>query len=114
MVIAGLTPGSSHLHTLEQTMSEVFPRIYLARHGETTWTITGQHTGRADISLTERGEQNASCLGARLKGLSFAKVFTSPLQRAKRTCELAGFGAVATVDPDLAEWNYGQYEGKRT
>ena len=95
-------------------MSEAFPRIYLARHGETAWTISGQHTGRSDIPLTDQGEHNARSLGARLKGLSFARVFTSPLQRAKRTCELAGFGAVANVDPDLMEWNYGQYEGKRT
>jgi len=89
-------------------------QIFLVRHGETTWSISGQHTGRADIPLTERGERNARSLGARLKRLSFVKVFTSPLQRAKRTCELAGFGTVATIDPDLMEWNYGQYEGKRT
>ena len=89
-------------------------QIFLARHGQTAWSISGQHTGRADIPLTNQGERNARSLGARLKGLSFVKVLTSPLQRAKRTCELAGFGTVATVDPDLMEWNYGQYEGKRT
>jgi probable phosphoglycerate mutase len=99
---------------VEYEMSEAFPRIYLARHGETAWTISGQHTGRADIPLTDQGERNARSLGARLKGLSFVKVFTSPLQRAKRTCELAGFGTVAIIDPDLVEWNYGQYEGRRT
>jgi probable phosphoglycerate mutase len=89
-------------------------KVYLARHGETAWSISGQHTGRADIPLTDRGERNARSLGARLKGLSIVKVLTSPLQRAKRTSELAGFGTVATIDPDLVEWNYGQYEGKRT
>src|SRR5882724_10399305 len=88
--------------------------IYLARHGETAWSLTGQHTGLTDLPLTERGEQNARALGERLIGLGFTKVFTSPLQRAARTCELAGFGAVAEVDRDLLEWNYGQYEGRRT
>jgi broad specificity phosphatase PhoE len=87
------------------------PVIYLARHGETAWTLSGQHTGLTDLPLTEHGEQNASHLGERLQGLAFAKVFTSPLQRARRTCELAGFGAVAEIDPDLVEWNYGEYEG---
>jgi broad specificity phosphatase PhoE len=90
------------------------PVIYLARHGETAWSLTGQHTGLTDLPLTERGERNARALGDRLIGLSFAKVFTSPLQRAAHTCELAGFGAVAEVDRDLLEWNYGQYEGRRT
>ena len=95
-------------------MSNELPVIYLARHGETAWSLTGQHTGLTDLPLTERGEQNARALGERLIGLNFAKVFTSPLQRAARTCELAGFGAVAEVDRDLLEWNYGQYEGRRT
>jgi len=85
--------------------------IYLARHGETAWTLSGQHTGRTDLPLTENGEQNARRLGERLKGLTFAKVFASPLQRARRTCELAGFGSVAEIDPDLVEWNYGDCEG---
>jgi probable phosphoglycerate mutase len=88
--------------------------IYLARHGETAWTVSGQHTGLTDIPLTERGEGNARRLGERLRGLAFAKVFASPLQRARRTCELAGFGTVAEVYPDLVEWNYGDYEGKIT
>jgi probable phosphoglycerate mutase len=88
--------------------------VYLARHGETAWTVSGQHTGLTDIPLTERGERNARRLGERLKGLSFRSVLTSPLQRARRTCELAGFGAAATVDPDLVEWNYGAYEGRKT
>ena len=95
-------------------MSEILPQIYLARHGETAWSVTGQHTGVTDLPLTERGERNAVRLGERLAGLVFAKVLTSPLQRAARTCELACFGAVAEVDPDLVEWNYGDYEGIRT
>jgi probable phosphoglycerate mutase len=95
-------------------MSESFPVIYLARHGETAWSLTGQHTGLTDVPLTERGERNARRLGERLAGLAFAKVCTSPLQRAARTCELAGFGAAAEVDRDLVEWNYGEDEGLRT
>jgi len=94
--------------------SEIFPVLYTARHGETAWSATGQHTGLTDLPLTERGERNAKRLRERLAGLRFAKVLTSPLQRAFRTCELAGFGAVAEVDPDLVEWNYGDYEGLRT
>lgn len=95
-------------------MSKVLPVIYLARHGETAWTITGQHTGRTDLPLTEGGETNAHCLGERLGGLTFAKVFTSPLQRAMQTCELAGFRSVAQIDADLVEWDYGEYEGRLT
>jgi len=95
-------------------MSETLPIIYLARHGETAWSLSGQHTGNTDIPLTERGEGNARRLGERLRGLQFAKVYTSPLIRAARTCELAGFGAAAEVDQDLREWNYGAYEGRRT
>jgi probable phosphoglycerate mutase len=95
-------------------MSEPLPAVYLARHGETEWSISGQHTGLTDLPLTERGERNARRLGERLQGLTFARVFTSPLRRAARTCELAGFGTVAQVDPDLVEWNYGAYEGRKT
>src|SRR5437867_11402613 len=95
-------------------MSEIVPVVYLVRHGETAWSLTGQHTGLTDLPLTERGERNARRLGERLAGLAFTKVFTSPLQRAARTCALAGFGSVAEVDPDLVEWNYGEYEGLRT
>jgi probable phosphoglycerate mutase len=95
-------------------MSETLPLVYLARHGETAWTISGQHTGLTDLPLTEGGERNARQLGERLRGLTFAKVFTSPLQRATRTCALAGFGDRSEVDRDLLEWNYGQYEGLRT
>jgi len=95
-------------------MSQTYPVIYLARHGETAWSLSGQHTGLTDLPLTENGEDAARRLGERLRELAVAKVFTSPLQRAARTCELAGFGAVAQVDPDLVEWNYGKYEGLRT
>jgi len=95
-------------------MSDVLPVLYVARHGETAWSLSGQHTGLTDLPLTPNGERNARRLGERLKGMTFAKVLTSPLQRAARTCELAGFGAVAETDPDLVEWNYGQYEGRRS
>ena len=95
-------------------MSETLPVIYLARHGETAWTLSGQHTGLTDIPLTARGERNARRLQIRLRGLQFAKVFTSPLQRALRTCDLAGFGSLAELDHDLVEWNYGKYEGRIT
>jgi broad specificity phosphatase PhoE len=95
-------------------MSEVLPVMYVARHGETAWSLSGQHTGLTDLPLTPNGERNARRLGERLKGLTFARVFTSPLQRAARTCELAGFGAMAEIDPNLVEWNYGQYEGLRS
>src|SRR5271170_5109140 len=95
-------------------MSETLPVVYLARHGDTAWSVSGQHTGLSDLPLTPNGECNAQRLGERLKGLTFTRVFTSPLQRAARTCELAGFGAIAKVDPDLVEWDYGQYEGLRS
>ena len=95
-------------------MSETLPVIYLARHGETAWAISGQHTGRSDIPLTERGERNARSLGVRLQGLTFANVLASPLQRARRTCELAGFGERCQIDPDLAEYDYGEFEGLTT
>src|ERR1700758_3922504 len=80
-------------------MENELPIVYLARHGETTWSLSGQHTGRTDLPLTPNGERNARRLGDRLKGMTFASVFTSPLQRAARTCELAGFGALAETDP---------------
>ena len=95
-------------------MSAVLPKLYLARHGDTAWTDSHQHTGRTDLPLNERGEEHAHQLGERLRGFSFVRVFTSPLQRASKTCELAGFGAGAAVDPDLVEWDYGHYEGKLT
>lgn len=95
-------------------MSDPESLIYLARHGETAWSITGQHTGLTDLPLTERGERNAHQLGQRLKGLRVSHVFVSPLQRARQTCDLAGFGINAQIDDDLVEWNYGQYEGLTT
>lgn len=95
-------------------MSATLPAVYLARHGETAWSLTGQHTGLTDLPLTPHGELNAKGLGERLKERDFAAVLTSPLQRALRTCELAGFGNAAEVDRDLVEWNYGEYEGLRT
>ena len=93
-------------------MSAPLPVVYLARHGETAWSLSGQHTGMTDLPLTERGERNALQLGKRLQGLTFAKVLTSPLQRATRTCALAGFKG--EINRDLLEWNYGEYEGRRT
>ncbi len=95
-------------------MSAALPIVSLARHGETAWSLSGQHTGLTDLPLTERGERNALQLGNRVKGRAYLKVFTSPLQRAARTCDLAGFGSIAEVDRDLVEWDYGQYEGIRT
>jgi broad specificity phosphatase PhoE len=95
-------------------MNAALPIVCLARHGETAWSLSGQHTGLTDLPLTERGELNARSLGRRLQGVAFAKVFTSPLKRAVRTCELAGFGVEADTDRDLLEWNYGRYEGLRT
>ncbi|MBI3407275.1 MAG: histidine phosphatase family protein [Planctomycetes bacterium] len=87
------------------------PLVYLARHGETAWTVSRQHTGRSDIPLTEKGERNAVKLGQRLKTVAFARVFSSPSQRARKTCELAGFADVAQVDLDTQEWDYGRYDG---
>src|SRR5271156_5933198 len=95
-------------------MNQVLQSVYLARHGQTAWTVSGRHTGLTDIHLDERGEQDARHLRERLIGLAFAKVYTSPLKRAMRTCELAGFGSVAEIDHDLVEWNYGEYEGRLT
>lgn len=90
------------------------PEIYLVRHGETEWALSGRHTGRSDIPLTPAGEDAARHVATRLPDIAFAAVWSSPSQRARRTCELAGFGAQAIVDPDLAEWNYGDYEGLTT
>jgi len=94
-------------------MSERPQQIFLARHGETEWSLSGLHTGRKDIPLTPHGEEQARKLGGRLRSRTFKAVFTSPLQRARKTCELCGFGAVARPLPDLMEWDYGDYEGKR-
>lgn len=95
-------------------MSLTLPIVYLARHGETAWSLSGRHTGLTDLPLTPHGELNARSLGERIKGVRFTAAFTSPLKRASRTCELAGFGAQAEVCRGLHEWDYGQYEGRRT
>jgi probable phosphoglycerate mutase len=89
-------------------------KVFLIRHGETRWALTGQHTGRTDLSLTANGERRASRLRDLLHGVAFDSVLTSPLKRARRTCELAGFGAVARLEPDLQEWDYGEFEGRTT
>ena len=88
--------------------------VTLVRHGETAWSASGRHTGRTDVSLSPEGERKARGLGERLKGFTFDRVFASPLQRAARTCELAGFAGAAEIDLDLVEWDYGQYEGRRS
>ncbi len=92
--------------------NQTLPEIWLIRHGETEWTLSGAHTGRTDLPLTANGEREAEALGRHLAGRPFALVLTSPLQRARKTCELAGYGAVAQPDPDLCEWDYGAYEGR--
>ncbi|HEV7259143.1 MAG TPA: histidine phosphatase family protein [Bosea sp. (in: a-proteobacteria)] len=89
-------------------------QIYLVRHGQTEWSLSGQHTGRTDIPLTAHGEDEARALEARFSRLGFAHVLTSPRQRARQTARLAGLGAQATVEADLAEWDYGDYEGQRS
>ena len=95
-------------------MPSMLSRLYLIRHGKTAWSLSGQHTGRTDIPLTEQGEQDARKLAERLRAVRFSRVFTSPRQRARRTCELVGLDAVAQLEPDLAEWDYGDYEGLRS
>ena len=86
-------------------------RIIVVRHGETAWSREKRHTGRSDIPLTAEGREQARALVAQLAGLDFAAVLVSPLQRARETCELAGFAERAVVEPDLIEWDYGEYEG---
>ena len=94
-------------------MSAATPlRLHLLRHGETAWSVTGQHTGRTDLPLTARGETEAQALGARLAGIAFSQVLTSPLKRARQTCALAALPPEAGIEPDLAEWDCGDYEGR--
>jgi probable phosphoglycerate mutase len=89
-------------------------KVCLIRHGETAWSLTGQHTGLTDLGLTAHGEEEARGLAARLQTLAFTQVLVSPRLRARQTCELAGLGAASKVEPDLAEWDYGRYEGLRS
>jgi broad specificity phosphatase PhoE len=112
--VAAAPAGEILLIREEENMTAELPVVHLARHGETAWSVSGQHTGRTDLPLTHRGERQARALGDRLRGLRFAAVLASPSQRAIRTCELAGYGDRAEIDPDLAEWDYGHYEGRRT
>jgi broad specificity phosphatase PhoE len=95
-------------------MAHSLPNLFLARHGETPWSLSGQHTGRTDLALTENGEHDGEKLGQRLKEFQFAAIWTSPRQRAQRTAQLAGFGDRLAVEPNLAEWDYGDYEGVTT
>lgn len=96
-------------------MSEAsLPQLYFVRHGQTEWALSHQHTGRTDLPLTEIGEAQSRALAPWLAPVVFKHVFTSPLQRARRTCDLAGLGHAAQAEPDLQEWNYGDYEGRRT
>jgi len=92
--------------------NNIRPDIWLIRHGETAWSRSGAHTGRTDLPLTPEGEQRAAAIGRYLAGRSFALVLASPLARARETCRLAGYGAVAQIEPDLREWDYGAYEGR--
>lgn len=89
-------------------------QIFLVRHGETTWSLSGQHTGTTDLSLTEHGEAQACALASRLAQIGFTHVLVSPRQRARQTCALAGLAANSGLEPDLAEWDYGDYEGLRS
>ena len=95
-------------------MAEPRPELWLVRHGETEWTVTGQHTGRTDIPLTALGRRQGAALGRRLAGRTFALVLVSPLTRALETCRIAGYGDVAKRTDDLCEWDYGAYEGRTT
>ncbi|MCA9321083.1 MAG: histidine phosphatase family protein, partial [Planctomycetes bacterium] len=95
-------------------MNRDLPRVFLVRHGETAWTLTGQHTGRTDLSLTDRGERQARELEAGLESLDCDRVISSPLQRARRTADLAMSHAQVEEDDDLMEWDHGAYEGKST
>ncbi len=88
--------------------------LWLIRHGQTEWSLSGAHTGWTDLPLTEMGRKQAHAIAGRLAGPKFALVLTSPLERARETCALAGYGDVAQIEPNLREWNYGDYEGRTT
>ena len=102
--------GSALPRTDAQT---ALPRLHFIRHGETAWSLSGQHTGRTDIALNEQGEQDARMLAVPLAAINFSQVFSSPLRRARQTCELAGLGEGVQIEPDQSEWDYGDYEGQR-
>lgn len=95
-------------------MSKALPSIYLVRHGETEWSLSGRHTGRTDIPLTAHGEEEAARLRKRLEEINPVQVLSSPLLRARQTCELAGWGDRMQIDADLSEWDYGDYDGRTT
>lgn len=101
------------METLESVMQEDL-EIWLVRHGETEWSIIGAHTGKTDVALTHQGRHQAAMIGVQLEGKQFARVLTSPRQRARETCQLAGFGEMAEIEDAIQEWNYGAYEGKST
>ena len=90
------------------------PQLWLIRHGETEWSLSGAHTGRTDLPLTERGKQRAAAIGTYLNGRPFGMVLTSPMARARETCRLAGYGEAAQIEGNLREWDYGAYEGRST
>lgn len=89
-------------------------RLYIIRHGETEWSLSGRHTGRTDLPLTAQGEDEARQLEPYLHGIRFSAVLTSPRRRARKTCALAGLEPGAAIDPNLSEWDYGDYEGQRS
>jgi broad specificity phosphatase PhoE len=95
-------------------MSDQKARLWLIRHGETEWSLSGAHTSRTDIPLTDRGRERAAHMADHLHKQEFSLVLTSPRQRARETCAITGYGDVAQVDPDLSEWDYGEYEGRTT
>ena len=102
------------LKPAEQPNRAASPRLFYFRHGETQWSLSGQHTGVTDIPLTPHGEAQARALRPWVEAISFSHVLTSPRLRARATCELAGLGGRSEIEPDLAEWNYGDYEGRRS
>src|SRR5579884_1874642 len=110
----GRLRASATASSRSMAMPEEKVRLWLMRHGETEWSLSGAHTGRTDIPLTERGRENARKMGEALQCHPFALVLTSPLSRARDTCALAGYGKVAQIEPDLHEWEYGEYEGRST